>query len=163
MFWLCAKHNFSKAMKIWRSCLYKHLLHSGTMHHHGAFGELYVLYIFISVTTGILVSVYEIKTSTSLRGKFNKSPKHFIYHRVSKHSADTLCVRKCLWHTHLFLCGNVEVAVTEVKEKVLVDLFSHRVTGHLAVEKWLCSHVHLVRQQRGYTASFWLLFLSAKM
>lgn len=35
--------------------------------------------------------------------------------------------------TDLILCGNVQVAVAEVKEQVLVHLLSHGVTGSLAV------------------------------
>lgn len=35
--------------------------------------------------------------------------------------------------THLFLCGDVEVAVREVKEEVLVDLLPEVVTRNLTV------------------------------
>lgn len=60
-------------------------------------------------------------------------------------------LQKGPWHTHLFLCGNVEVALTEVKEKVLVDLPSHGVARSLAVHIWLLSQVYLDRKWKGNT------------
>ncbi len=60
-------------------------------------------------------------------------------------------LQKGPWHAHLFLCGNVEVAVTEVKEKVLVDLPFPGVARNLAVHIWLVVQVYLDRKQKGNT------------
>lgn len=54
-------------------------------------------------------------------------------------------------HTHLLLCGNVEVALTEIKEKVLVDLLSHGVARGLTVQVRRIGQVHLDRKQNHVT------------
>lgn len=57
-------------------------------------------------------------------------------------------MRKGLGQANLFLCGDVEVALEEVKEKVLVDLLSYGVTRHLAVHIWLFGQMYLCRKQK---------------
>lgn len=69
-------------------------------------------------------------------------------------------VTKGFWHTHLFLCGDVDVALTQVKEQVLVDLLSDGGAGNLAVHKWLSGQVHLDRKQNGNSVRHEVLTLT---
>ncbi len=56
-------------------------------------------------------------------------------------------LKKSPCHTHLFLCGDVEVTLTEVKEKILIDLLSHGVGTNLAVNICGSAQMYLDRQQ----------------